>query len=177
MTVLTYWHCSPRQGSFVRGRILSAALVLLGLPLFSRADESPIGVTVDDLVERTFLDSWTVSPDGNYVAFLAVQPVPRGNLYQITLYLQKTIEEAQRIRIAQYSLMPQEVRDPDTHSLYKAVSQFVWSPDSRWLLYTIHRKPGMELRVKNIRTGQKTILLSGHERVEMEKATSDQRKC
>jgi hypothetical protein len=153
-----------------------ALLILLGLPLYVWADDSERGVTVDDLVGRTFLHSWTLSPDGKYVAFLAVKAVPRENAYQITLYFQKTTEAAQRTRVAQYSLMPQEVHDADTHELYKTVSQFLWSPDSRLFLYTAHTKARMELRVWNIMTGRERIVLDGHRRVELIAEGNDQRK-
>src|SRR6266851_4990506 len=98
---------SPTRNLFVRWRTIGAALIILGLPLCSWADRNVSGVTVDDLVGRTQISSWSVSPDGNYVAFLTAKALPRLNLYEITLHLRPATESAQTTILAQYSLMPQ----------------------------------------------------------------------
>src|SRR6266446_4956626 len=163
-----------RYGFAIREAI-SIAVILAAMCACTSVGSATNGVTVDDLVGRTVISSWSVSPDGSYVAFLTAKALPRLNIYEITLRIRPTTDSAQSRILAQYSLKPQEVYEADSHRRRKTVSQYLWSSDSRWLLYTVHSKTGMELRAKDVPGGKEMTVLSAPEYVEIEEAKADQR--
>lgn len=123
---------------------------------------APRGITVDDIVSRTLITSFSISPDGRHVAFLTLRALPRRNVYQARLYVRSTARQATAVPLAAYSLEPGETYDADSHSLRMTVSQYVWSPDSRRLLYTTHYGNHMELHGNRIADGHDQTLLKGH---------------
>jgi dipeptidyl aminopeptidase/acylaminoacyl peptidase len=147
-------------------------LVALTLPLL--AGEARAIVSVDDLTTITSIASWSVSPNGRRVAFLGVQALPRQDRYQLTLYLQATSGRAEREVLAQYFLRGEELYDATTHVQVKSASQYVWSPDSGQILYTVHRERGMAVRLWDCNKNMRTTLLSGHERIEIEERPTGQ---
>jgi dipeptidyl aminopeptidase/acylaminoacyl peptidase len=140
---------------------------ILFIPSCLSAVVQPNLVTVDDIAAITHIQSWSVSPDGSYVAFLTVQVVPRQNTYLLTLLLRATADSAQPTLLARYVLPPEDVYYRDIPSLRKTASQYLWSPDSRWLLYTVHNDAGMALEVLNVAANDHKALLEHYERVEI----------
>src|SRR5260370_40063340 len=96
-------------------------------------------------------------------------------MYESTLRTRPTTDSAQSRILAEYSLKPQEVYEADSHRRRKTVSQYLWSSDSRWLLYTVHSKAGMELRANKVPGGKEMTVLSAPEYVEIDGAKADQR--
>ena len=127
-------------------------------------------VTIDDLVTRTIIPSFSLSPDGQSVAFLTVKGNPWKDDYEVELFLENTSEPFHRVSLARYRLTPREVFDADTHAPFKTVSQYVWSPDSAKLLYTTHTTSGMELRLRTTATSEERVLIPRHEGVQIEGA-------
>jgi dipeptidyl aminopeptidase/acylaminoacyl peptidase len=132
------------------------------------------GVTVDDLAMRVRIRPINVSPDGNQVAFLAVKGIPLRDRYEVTLYLRTTADTAEPETLARYLLTPHETFN-DSWELVKTVSQFVWSQDSQHLLYTVHAGREMELRVRTLGSRADNLVLSEHERIEINEATGNGR--
>lgn len=148
--------------------VTTGILVLLFSPA-AFAGNPPRGITVDDLLSRTVIRSFSLSPDGSRVAFLTTKAIPRDDVYRVRLYLQETKSSSSRlIALAEYFLPPDEVFDSVGHFRSKTVSQYVWSPNSRRLLYTVHVTGGMELRIWDVlRAGGKTVL-KAHQHIQME---------
>ena len=152
-----------------------ALAILLALPLAGFASGLSDGVTVDDLLGRTMIRSFSLSPDGKKVAFLAIKAIPRKDVYDVRLYLKRTRPSSQPSVVAQHLLAAGDVYEANAHSALRTLSQYVWSPDSRFLLYTVHTTHGMELRVRNVVVGgSDKTLLAGHEYVEIEDVLPNQ---
>lgn len=154
-------------------RAVAAFFILLAIPGCIFVSDSAAGVTVDDLVGRTVIDSWSVSPNGKEVAFLTIKAIARQNIYEITLYVTATIDSAPPTKLVQFTLAPKDTLDADTHALQTTVSQYVWSADSAQLLYTAHAKTGMELRVWNVMTHEEMAPLVGHDLLRIESPLED----
>ncbi len=155
--------------------VLASTLVLFVLVVSAFAADQSATVTVDDVVSRTLIRSFSISPDGHEVAFLTTKAIPRQNIYEVTLYLQRTSEVEHPIKLAQYALTPEDVYDRRSQFLYKRISQYVWSRDSKRLLYTVHAEGGMDLRIVNSAGGEQKALLTGHEYVQIDEMLADQR--
>jgi hypothetical protein len=136
--------------------------------LAATAASSARGVTVDDLVCRTLVASFSISPDGKMVTFLTLQADPRQDQYVVTLYFENTKAPLNLHALARYRLAPEKVYDATTHALYRTVSQYVWSHDSKKLLYSTHVGSGMEIRVKTIGTTSERVVLRGHEGLQIQ---------
>src|SRR6266446_1694217 len=61
----------------------STAIILVAICVSTSVGSAASGVTIDDLVGRTTISSWSVSPDGSYVAFLTSKGLPRLNVYEM----------------------------------------------------------------------------------------------
>ena len=153
--------------------VLFALAAAFALPLAMFASDESRGVTVADLLGRTTIASFSISPNGHQVAFLGVRALPREDRYEVSLYLQKTTSSEHRSVLAQNLLPASEVYDKDGHSPLRTLSQYVWSPDSKRILYTLHTSQGMELAVEDVSTGTRMALLTGHEYVELEDVVAD----
>jgi len=140
---------------FVTFRLLAFAL--------TSTDE----VTVDDLLGRTVIRSFSLSPDGSRVAFLTTNALPRADAYRVRLYVQETRRTSARLVVAKYVLPPDEAFDSQGGFRANTVCQYVWSSDSRHLLYTVHRGRRMELRLAVLPRGISTRLIGGHQHVEI----------
>jgi hypothetical protein len=84
------------------------------------------------------------------------------------MYVQETASSVRQARvIAQFELHPEDVYDQESHHPLPSVSQYIWSSDSKRLLYTEHSKSGMDLAVLTLANGRKKTLLSCHEGLEL----------
>ena len=63
--------------------LVSAFVLSCSASLFAAHESS--GVTITDLLGRTTIASFSISPDGNNVAFLGVRALPLKNQYDVTL--------------------------------------------------------------------------------------------
>ena len=154
-----------RVGRLIRTALL-AVLVVLPVGVFSGTVSD--GVTIDDLLGRTLIRSFSLSPDGNHVAFLTTQAVCRRDVYRVGLYLSGTNPLShQTVELSDVLLPPGEVFDNQSHFRSRTVSQYVWSANSRRLLYTVHNTAGMELRVFNLARGTSETILRGHQYIEI----------
>ena len=165
---------SPRKlrirSSFLR---VAQIGIILFIPLCLGAVGHQDPVTVDDITAIVHIQSWSLSPDGNQVAFLTIQAVPRQNVYVLTLHLGAAAQSTEPAVLARYVLPPEDVYYRDIPSLRKTAAQYVWSPDSRWLLYTMHNDAGMALEVLNVATNERRTLLEHYERVEIDGVDGD----
>jgi hypothetical protein len=148
---------------------LMCACVLASAHAFGGGSSVP----VEDIVARTLIPSFSISPDGERVAFVTLKADPRNDDYEITLLVGSTSNPSNPFPLAKYVLQPEEVYDANTHLPYKTVSQYVWSSDSKRLLYTTHSYQGMELRITRFDTGADRTLLQGHEGIQIEEPVSD----
>jgi len=172
LTTVGRWVFSQNRPPSICYRTLRCAvsylLLVLVVPLYLAARNLPGGVTVDDIETITEVRSWSVSPDGNHVAFLTVKAVPHEGQYELTLYLQ-TIQDPGYLQIlTRYWLASDETVRDDSPTLKTTASQYVWSPDSTRLLYTAHHKTGMELRVWNVAAKHGITILDGHVLIEID---------
>jgi dipeptidyl aminopeptidase/acylaminoacyl peptidase len=150
-------------------RALMCACVLASAHAFGEG----FGVSVKDIVTRTRIPSFSISPDGERVAFVTIKADTRKDDYEITLHVGRMSYPSNPFPLAKYVLRPEEVYDSDTHLPYKTVSQYVWSSDSKRLLYTVHADRGMELRITRFDTGADRVLLQGHEGIQLEEPVGD----
>ena len=149
--------------------LVSAFVVSCSASVFAAHESS--GVTIADLLGRTTIASFSISPDGNSVAFLGVRALPLKNQYDVTLYMQK-IDSSERRRILTHCLLPaSEVYEKDTHAPLRTLSQYLWSADSKQILYTLHTSSDMAVAVEDVATQTRKIVLARHEHVEIEDVT------
>ena len=152
------------------GRVLRAPLLAIAIvwPLFGFSANAPGGVTVDDVLGRTLIRSFSLSPDGNHVAFLTTQALCRQDVYRVRLQLRGTSALSKPVELSEILLPPAEVFDNQSHFRLRTVAQYVWSANSRRLLYTVHVAAGMELRVFNLDSGATETILAGHQHIEID---------
>ena len=155
--------CTDSQSVMVRVAFLFV-LIVANCAAAGAATRSG-GVSVDDIVSRTLIPSFSLAPDGRYVAFFTVQALPRPNIYQARLYVRSMSKPARPFLVAAYFLKPDEAYDADSHSLQVTASQYVWSPDSRRLLYTTHHGNHMELHMERVSEKRDQAILIGHRHI------------
>jgi len=159
---------------FVRLRhLVSHALMCACILASAHAFGEGSRVSVEDIVTRTLIPSFSISPDGERVAFVTLKGDTHNDNYEVTLFVGSTSNPSNPSPLARYVLKPEEVYDSETHLTYKTVSQYVWSSDSKCLLYTVHTDRGMELRITRFDTGADRILLQGHEGIQLEEPVGD----
>ena len=151
------------------GRLFRSVLlaILIVWPASMFAATVPDGVTVDDLLARTLIRSFSLSPDGNHVAILTTQAICRRDVYRVRLLLKGVNVSSRLVELSESLLPPEEVFDNHSHFRATTVAQYVWSPNSRRLLYTVHTRAGMELRVFHLATGATETLLRDHQHIEI----------
>jgi dipeptidyl aminopeptidase/acylaminoacyl peptidase len=149
------------------------AVVLAAVTSAKCATNLPHGVTVDDLATRVQIISWSVSPDGRKAAFASMRASPIGDDYEIALDLCEMSYCDRPSPVASYRLPPKDVYDPNSHAVYRTVAQYVWSLDSKELLYTAHVDDRMVLRVR-AENGEDRVVLPG-DRIEITRLLPDRR--
>lgn len=154
-------------------RLVSHALMCACVLASAHAFGEDSRVSVEDIVARTLIPSFSISPDGKRVAFVTLKADTHNDDYEVTLLVGSTSNPSNPLPLATYVLKPEEVYDSNTHLPYKTVSQYVWSWDSKRLLYTTHANQGMELKLTRFDTGADRTLLQGHEGIQIEQPVSD----
>lgn len=154
-------------------RLVSYALVCVWVLAPAHVFGEGSGVSVEDIVTRTLIPSFSISPDGERVAFVTLKGNTRNDDYEVTLLVGSTSNPSNPFPLGRYVLKPEEVYDSNTHLPYKTVSQYVWSSDSKRLLYTAHANQGMELRLTRFDTGADRTLLQGHQGIQIEAPVGD----
>jgi dipeptidyl aminopeptidase/acylaminoacyl peptidase len=145
-----------------------AALFVVAFAAVVSAQESrPGSVTVDDLVARVQIRRISLSPDGRWVALLAVRGVLQENRYEVEIDLLSMHRTGGPLSLAHYPLRPVDTFESDSGSIQKSAGEMVWSPDSTELAYTTHQEKGMELRIRSILTASEKVLLRGFEKIEI----------
>jgi Prolyl oligopeptidase family len=158
----------------VRYTWLSIA-VLAALSISSPVREANASVTVDDLIARVHIISWSVSPDGESLAFVLLRGDALANEYEVSLKLCAMSACDQPVELANYDLPPEEVYDPMSHVIYRTVSQYVWSRDSKMLLYSAHQGGRMVLRIHELGRNGDRVVLDGTDRIEIDGRSHDGR--
>ncbi len=148
------------------GEPIALLLILLcagGAP----GQSPPQSISIDDYVGRVQIPVISLAPDGNHVAYLAVQGLPRKNCYEVSATLLTTSGKDRPVLLARYRLNPEDVFDANSGSLETAAGQFAWSPGGEELVYSSHVGPNMRIRVRNSQTGFERVLLSEAHRIEI----------
>jgi dipeptidyl aminopeptidase/acylaminoacyl peptidase len=126
--------------------------------------------SIDDLVGWIQIPLFGISPNGDRVAYLTMQALPRENLYELTLNLIPEKGVATPLVLARYRLPATETLEPGTGVIFARTGQFAWAPDSGELVYTVHVGRHMELRSRILRTGAERTLVSDADRIELGKS-------
>src|SRR5881396_3897798 len=100
-------------------RCVGWILILFGFAL-SSVPRTFGQVSVDDLIARTLVRSFSVSPNGRLVAFLTIRADARRNIYHAKLCLQRTTPATNLVSLAEYSLAPKEIYDMSGQFLFSA---------------------------------------------------------
>jgi hypothetical protein len=148
-------------------KVLSALLLILLCAGGAPGQPPPQSISIDDYVGRVQIPVISLAPDGDQVAYLGVQGLPRENRYEVTATLVATSGKGRPVLLARYKLNPEDVFDANSGGIETAAGQFAWSPGGQELVYTSHVGPNMQVRVRNSQTGFERVLLSDAKRIEI----------
>jgi dipeptidyl aminopeptidase/acylaminoacyl peptidase len=100
------------------------------------ARDLKLPISIKDIVSYTRIRNICLSPDGEWVAYLAIRPQIVNNKYYSTLLLQRAEPDLGVVKLAEFYTTADQTFDKDTHALNHFGGQFLWSADSRKLIYT-----------------------------------------
>ncbi len=102
---------------------------------------APRAITGNDLLSIRDLHGVSISPNGQYIAFIVGQAVYRTNGYRSSLFVVGTVSGSQPMNLGSAGLphwdqVNEWAWDPPQ-----------WSPDSRWITYRMKQKAGDEWQI------------------------------
>jgi hypothetical protein len=125
-------------------------IIVCQLQLLSLADSPNQTISIEDLVSYTRIRNIYLSPNGEWVAYLAIRPQIATNRYHSTLFLQRTQSNTVPIELAQFYTTGDQTFDNDTGGLKKFGGQAIWSADSSTFVYTKRVSDKIQLRLRNL---------------------------
>ena len=93
-------------------------------------------VTIEDLVEIRDIVTFTLSPDGRYIAYQVRQADWENNDYRLSNYVANIEEPGESRWLANGGSTKLRMNQLGISQGNLQVSEFVWSPDSQWIYFT-----------------------------------------
>jgi len=109
------------------------------------AKTQPQAITTRDLVLLRDIDTFSVSPDGKFVAINVRQAVIESNNYRTAWFVAPTSASARAINVGEAG-EPQMLFSADNRTsgeFQSSPSQ--WSPDSMWIAYLVKKNGGFQV--------------------------------
>jgi len=133
-----------------RANISLIIAIVCQLQLFSLAASLKQTISIEDLVSYTRIRNIYISPNGEWVTYLAIMPRITDNRYHSTLFLQRAQSNTDPIELAQFYTTGDQTFDKDTGGLRKFGGQVIWSADSSTFVYTKRVSDKIQLWLRNL---------------------------
>jgi dipeptidyl aminopeptidase/acylaminoacyl peptidase len=136
---------------------IGASLIILlicELSFSGRADSSKQPISIEELVSYTRIRNIRLSPDGKWVAYLAIQPQIAENRYHSTLLLQEAKPDITApVELAEFDTATHQAFDKNSAALKNFGGQSLWSSDSKMLVYTKRVNDMVQLWLRHVDRG------------------------
>jgi dipeptidyl aminopeptidase/acylaminoacyl peptidase len=117
--------------------VISLVLIIVCQVGFDGLASSPKQpISIEDLVSYTRIRNACLSPDGRWVAYLAIKPQIADNRYHCTLFIQEAKPDVTPAELARFYTIADQTFDRNTGALKNFGGQFLWSANSHQLVYT-----------------------------------------
>jgi dipeptidyl aminopeptidase/acylaminoacyl peptidase len=133
---------------------ISLTIIIACQPRFPGLADSPKSlITIEDLVGYTRIRNIRLSPDGEWIAYLAIKPQIADNRYNSSLLLQRAEADTKPIELARFHTTADQTFDKDSGAVKSFGGQVAWSEDSLKLAYTKRANDKVQLWLRHLDNG------------------------